>query len=228
MNNNFLKVLSKAKHKYCIIRDRIDISQSSDLDLICEDPKLMAIDLQCYIREIFPAYTVKQNEGSYNTSTDGAHLHLDIFNKNVFLFRYDLFDVPSLEKHNCLRAGTFNNWYENIESRTFGDYKLNFLPQNLMIKILVSEYISYYIYYPSKYKHWDYLVNLVNNERILFDVLHTNIDLIALECKQSSQWRKKAIIGFTPRYIYLIWDIFRKIRQLGIINAGKKLVRKMF
>ena len=107
MNNDFLKVLSKVKHKYCIIRDRIDISQSSDLDLICEDPKFMAIDLQCYIREIFPAYTGKQNEGSYNTSTDGANLHLDIFNKNVFLFRYDLFDVPSLEKHNCLKAGTF-------------------------------------------------------------------------------------------------------------------------
>ena len=223
MNNKFLKVLAKVKHKYCIIRDRIDIIESSDLDLVCEEPKLLAVELQCYIREIFPAYTVKQNKGSYNTSADGAHLHLDIFNENVFLFRYDLFDVPSLEKHNCLNAGTFNNWPEKIEIRTYGDYQLNFFSHNLMIKVLVSEYISYYIYYPSKYKHWDYLINLVDNEKILFDVLHNDIDLRALENKQTTQWRKKAIIGFTPSYIYLIWDIFRKIRQLGVINAGKKL-----
>ncbi|MDA9012528.1 hypothetical protein N9J60_00615 [Alphaproteobacteria bacterium] len=227
MTIKFLEALAGSAVNYAIIRDKLDLTQSCELDILCDDPHELVSQLRHYMSAHMPSYNIKTTYGSCHKRNTSSHLHVDAYQAGALKFRYDIVDESALREHNCLTMGALSVWALGLEKRSYHNLDLYFLAADHMNIILVSEFLCFFVLYPSKYKHWDYLIKKYGDEELLLEIMHTKIDTSKLSDKQASQWRKKAIFGFIPTQFYFVKDIKRKLIQLGLKEFTRKAIRRI-
>jgi hypothetical protein len=226
VNNIFAHSLSELNEKYVIIRPASNVLASSEIDIWCDNPDRFFLEIREILSRRNPDFTFRSASGSSNGPPHGLHMHIDVCLEGKFIFRYDVLNKKALCMHNCLKQTAIPEMQKISNLENVDGLKLNFLTTDALVKILVSEFVSYYVNYPSKYKHWEYLTEIVECEHELFKVLHNDIDLDLLEKRQSFQWRKRVVTGLVPKQIRFLWDLARKLNELGMRDFMKKVFEK--
>lgn len=228
----FFKLLSLYSGEYTLLREYIVGAESPairEVDLLASEPDRLVKFLKNKIGELYNLdLKVVEKRGSTRVrGSSKAHTHLDLFAGSTFKFRFDIYSVQALEVHNHLKRGSLDDVFSDLKEITIFGGK-NFIPNsNVLHLILLSEYYTCFVDYPSKFKHWEYISNRFNNcDSFLYT--HQYIDIESLAASNAKVWRRRFIKGFVPDFIYFGIDLIRHLRKIGFRPFVLKVISKIF
>lgn len=228
MNSQFLELLDQTEMTYALIRNRVDLPTVCEIDILTLCPNAFANEVKRFYKQNYPNTKVSISFGSSHKRHFHVHLHVDVIYPDQPTFRYDLYSEDALYTHNCLRRGSLNNWHISCKKLMIDDFSIFILDDIFLTKVLIGEYLGSFVQYPSKYKHWEYLVSKVQDENTLYHIMHSEIDINLIQKKQSQQWRRRALLGYTPRWLHFSRNLYLKWRELGIKAFTQKVLGKIF
>jgi len=153
----------------------------------------------------------------------GVHKHLDIYFEGVFQVRLDMINRVAYARKFPIKSQFLDNILESYSVAELGAR----IPSKRDIdRFRLIEFFSLYHQYPSKFKHFQSLIEGGDDlyiTNILLDMQDNVLDYYKMEKTVRNVYVRRFIVGFIPGYVYLARDLFRKTKSIGILGVIGKI-----
>lgn len=211
---------------YCIIKlpdEFPEYKLGSDLDIFCYDVEDISRVILAYLQDFIT------NELTLKITNRGSQIYIDVMDKDIIYFRFDLYGTLPTYKNILIKEAFFSSVIENsivLEKEKMKVKVPSPIDENILRYI---EYQEWYGQRPDKIKHIEYIEEKIKSSEIsinkLLDKLHYYTELPTVE--ESRQVSSSEII----RYFSYVYNMFKKVirvmKEKGFKETLKRIMRKI-
>jgi len=195
----------------------------SDLDIFCYDIENISREILGYLQQII------SKELSVNITNRGIQIYIDVMDKNIIHFRFDLYGILPTYKNILIKDAFFSSVIENSQTIEQNGCKVK-VPSQIDESVLrYIEYQEWYGQRPDKIKHIEYLEEKIKNSEIdinkLLDKLHYYTKLP--QVKENRQVSSSGIVRYFSYLFYIVKKVLRLIKEKGLKETLIVIMRKI-
>lgn len=217
--NLFIKL---ENHMYSIIKldpEFPNYNKGQDIDIFCRNINEVSSEIVNFLSQ----YVDKKFKIKISKKIN--QVHIDLMEKNLLHFRFDLFEEIPKYKNIKIKFSFFDVLIESSQIKDLRQFKIK-VPNdmdNCIIRYI--EYIEYFSAIPDKIKHIDYINSCLNNASVNRDIFFDRLQhFIAIPTKQHV--KKKLITKIFDKlefFSLMIEKSYLEIKNNGIIFFLKKV-----